>query len=175
MYQPQCHLFESTYLCAALQVSVLPSNIQRDLVSVPLSQLGLNNGTIYRTHGKKQFFSLMDHGGRYNNTGYHLQDLIEYKKLEIGCSGPLFDKNFQALYNCINPSWIAHTWQFMQENNLSTEETIVHLLPQRQNDSFITGDMMATGIEGKLLAELNICRKYLRLKLRSDIATGNGK
>ena len=45
----------------------------------------------------------------------------------------------------------------MQENNLYIEETTAHLLPQRQNDSFIIEDMIATGIEGNILADI----KYL--------------
>ena len=55
------------------------------------------------------------------------------------------------------------------------EETTAHLLPQRHNDSIIMKDIMATGIERKLLEELNICGNYLRVTCWSDIETGNGK
>ena len=63
----------------------------------------------------------------------------------------------------------------MLENNLSIGETTTHLLPQIQNDSFITEDLMAMGIEGNLLEEIKICKRYLRVMRRSDIETGNGK
>ena len=133
MSQPQYHLFKSTDLCAKLQASGLPSDIQIDIVSVPLSQLGLNNRSIYGTQGKKHICEILDHGSSYTTTVNHLQDMIESQNLDIGCSGPLFANKFQALYQCIPPYWISQTWQFMREK-LSIEETRVHLLTQRHND-----------------------------------------
>ena len=86
MSQPQCHYGKSPVLCAALKASDLPSNRQRYIISKPLSQLGLNNGTIYGIQGKKNICDLMDHGSRYTTTGHHLQYMIEAHKMDIGCS-----------------------------------------------------------------------------------------
>ena len=57
-------------------------------------------------------------------------------------SGPLFDNKFQALHQCITPSWISHTCQFMREKNLSIKETMAHILLQIQNESFIMESLM---------------------------------
>ena len=137
MSQPQCHSVKSPAICTALQAPGLPNNIQRYVVSGPLSQIGLNNGTIYGAQGKNSFCAIMDHIGITTNTGHHMRDLIDYHNLEIGCLGSLFANNFQALYHSITPYWIAHTCQFMHENDLAIGETTVHILTQKQNELFI--------------------------------------
>ena len=121
MSQPQCHYGKSPVLCAALKASDLPSNRQRYIISKPLSQLGLNNGTIYGTQGKRHIYDLTDHESSYTTTGNHLRDMIESHKIYIGYSGPIFTENFQALYQSITPSSIFHTCQFMREKNLFIE------------------------------------------------------
>ena len=100
----------------------------------------------------------MDHRGNTTTTGIHMIYIIESHKLEIGCSGYLFDKNFQDLYQSITPYWIFHTWKFMCKNNPSIGETTAHLLPQLQNDLFIMEKLMATGIKWNILEELKIYR-----------------
>ena len=52
---------------------------------------------------------------------------------------------------------------------------MAQLLPQRKNDLFIMENLMAMGTKGKILEEINICMKYLRVTCWSDISTGNGK
>ena len=158
MYQPQYQLVASPPLCASLQASGLPTNLKRDILSGPISQLGLNNGYTYGTLGQKHIGALMDHRGNNTTTGIHMIDMIDSHKLEIGCSGYLFEKNFQDLYQSITPSWISHTWQFMCKNNPSIGETTAHLIPQIQNDLFIMEILMATGIKGNILEELKIYR-----------------
>ena len=63
----------------------------------------------------------------------------------------------------------------MRDKNLSLEEVTVNLQPQQQNESFIIKDFMAAGIEGYLLAELNMCHPALNATCRSDISTGDSK
>ena len=150
-------------------------NIQRDIVAAPLSLLGLNNGNLYGTQGKKHIHALMDHGYIINTTGHHLRDLTESHKLEIGCSGKIFSNNLPALYGCISPFWISHTWKFMRDKNLSLEEGTVNLQPQRQKDSFIMGDFIAACIKGEPHSKINRCHIALHATCRSDISTVNGK
>ena len=119
MSHPQYHLVKSTTLCATLQASGLPSNLQRDILSGPLSGLGLNNRTIDETQGKKHLCALMDHRIRYTTKYHHLRDLMDTHNIKRGYSGPLFTNNLHALYQYITHSWIAHTYQFIRENNLS--------------------------------------------------------
>ena len=49
------------------------------------------------------------------------------------------------------PYWISHSWKFMRDKNLTLEEGTTHLLPQRQNDSFITEDFIISGFEGDIV------------------------
>ena len=106
MPQPQFYSVKYPALCTALQSLGLPTNWQGDIVSVPLSRHVLNKGTTYGTQGNKLICALMYHWGSTTTTGHHLQYLIEDHKLDIGCSGYLFSKNFQYLYHSTTHYWI---------------------------------------------------------------------
>ena len=61
------------------------------------------------------------------------------------------------------------------QNNLSIGKTTAQLLTQLYNELFIMEELMATGIKGNILKELNIYRNYLISTCRYDIATGDEK
>ena len=88
----------------------------------PLSLLGLNNGTLYGTQGRKHICGLMDHGYIRNTTCHHLRDLIESHNPEIGCTGLLFCNNILSLTQYVTPYWISHSCKFMRENNLTLKK-----------------------------------------------------
>ena len=61
------------------------------------------------------------------------------------------------------------------QNNLSIGKTTAQLLTQLYNELFIMEELMATGIKGNILKELNIYRNYLISTCRYDIPTGDEK
>ena len=88
---------ESPALGTFPQASVLPSNLQRDITAGPSSHLGLNNGNLYVTQGRKHIYSLMDFGKSDDITGKHIRDGVEVHKLEAGLVGTLFKNNLPIL------------------------------------------------------------------------------
>ena len=88
---------ESQALCSSLKASGIHSNTQMYIVAVPNSQLGLNNGSLYGTQGRMHITAMMNVGKSKYISGIHIRDLIEEKKLEIGCAITISSNNFPAL------------------------------------------------------------------------------
>ena len=99
----QCRHVEPLVICCALQESILPSNIQRDILAVPLTQIGMKKRIFYGTQVKKHICALMNFGNINCITGHYLRDTIETHKLGIVCSGILFYNNVMAIYQCAPP------------------------------------------------------------------------
>ena len=111
----QCNYMESYDMCASLQVHVLPSNLQSCVVARLITQIGLNNGSLHGTHGGKNICALINHVTSDSISGTHLRDSIEAHKLEILFPGYIFISNLPTLSQCVTPSWISHTWNFMRK------------------------------------------------------------
>ena len=93
----QYQFIESQALCSALKASGIHSNTQIYIVAVPTSQLGLNNGSLYGAQGRKHITAMMNVDKSKYISGIHLRDLMEEKKLEIGCAINILSNNFPAL------------------------------------------------------------------------------
>ena len=174
MTSNQFQFFESQELCSTLKASGLPQNTQREIVSRPASQLGLNNSYIYSTQGRKNITSLMNFYRSKCIRGLYLRESIEGHKLKIGCKGTLLSKIFPSLVKCVNLSWITKNWQFIK-NKLGSKKKNPKLNSQVWNDSHIMEDLLRAGIKGEELAELKICWILLQDTCPSDNATGDGK
>ena len=171
MNDKQFYHIESPALCSALQAWWIPSNMQRDIVSGPLSSLGLNNRTIFGTQGLKHIMAIMNFDKTDSVTGKQLRASLESTKLEVGWSGPLFTNNYPSLSNCITDNWISNTRKFLWEYNLVLEGKTTKLEIQRLNDSLIMEDFLKDGLEGTYLAELNRWILFLKVACLSDIST----
>ena len=129
MITKQCQHVDSPTLCSALQYVVLLLNTQREK--------GLNNGCLYCSKGQKAILALMEFRKSDFITTHHLWDSTEDRKLEIGCSGPLFENNISPLTKCTTKSWVTITWNFLWDNNMVIEEKILNMEPQCWEDSHI--------------------------------------
>ena len=95
--ESQCSHVESPALSNALEASELPYNLQRDIVGIPSSHLGIKNGKLYVTQGRKHICALINFGDLDDITGKHIRGTIEAQKLEDGYGGTLFENNLPIL------------------------------------------------------------------------------
>ena len=57
-------------------------------------------------------------------TGQLLCISLEATKVEIGIGGSLLTKPFHQYETLATHSWVKHTWKFLDEHNMTVEETI---------------------------------------------------
>ena len=105
---------------------------------------------------------LMNFDKTYSITGKQLRASLESTKMELGSLGPLFMNNYPSLSNCITDTWISNTWKLLLEYNLFLEVKTANLETQRLNDYFIVDTFLQEVFERYDLAELNICRVFLK-------------
>ena len=143
--------------------SVMPSLQHANIYSRrTFKYLVLINRTIYRNKGIKHIMVLMNFGKTDSITGKQLRASLESTKMELGSLGPLFMNNYPSLSNCITDTWISNTWKLLLEYNLFLEVKTANLETQRLNDYFIVDTFLQEVFERYDLAELNICRVFLK-------------
>lgn len=127
----QCRYIEAPASTQAPKSSGLLSNTSKPVLQGNADHLGLGDGSLYGTQGRKHVCALVNHGKSNSITGHHIRDLIEGHKLEIGCGGSLFANNYPLLARCLTPTWITNTWEFLWRNSLVLEETTESLRTRR--------------------------------------------
>jgi hypothetical protein len=173
--EKECKHIEAPALAAGLQAAGLPSNLPRSVVYGPDEYLGMNHGSLYHSQEAKHIQAIMDYGTTKTITGHQIRALIEGHKLEIGLGGPIFEKDWEQLRECVTPTWITDTWRYMWIEGIRLDESTPHLQLLRQNDAFIMEIFSSQGYSAEKLARLNRCRCHLQAVSLADISDGKGR
>ena len=104
MTSNQCQCFESLVIQITLYYSVIFSGNQIYIVAGPACKLGIKNGFLYVTQGRKQINALKNFDRSKCVTGLHLRKSIERYKMDLGCAGTLLSNNFIDRGKCITQS-----------------------------------------------------------------------
>ena len=138
--------------------------------------VGLND--FYTIQGTEHVKVLCDEAGTQSPTGKLMNILIHGHTLEIGTGGRLFDTRMSKTGHLMTYSWIKHTLQFAQENNITVRGAQETLQTWRANDVLIMDQALRTPgdeVTEEDLAAANRCRIYLQVCTKSDISTGDGQ
>ena len=147
MTEKERHYVESSALRAVLQSSGNPINIQRNLAKWPKTLLGLNNGSLFVTQGKKHLYDIIIESRADYITVHHIRDEIESRKIELGLPKCLFSNCLTPLEKFLNTTCITHTWQLMDKYDILVEEMKPNLFLQRLNCSFLMKNFLKAGYE----------------------------
>ena len=94
--EKQPHYAKSPALRPELQSSGLPINIERTVSKGPKNLLGLKNGSMYGTQGKKHLYVILNEIRADSITGRQIIDTIKAHRIEIGIPQHIFR-------NCLSP------------------------------------------------------------------------
>ena len=133
--------------------------------------LGLNNGSLYGTQGKKHLYVILNESRADSITVNNIRDIIKAYKLELGLPQYIFRNCLPPLGKCLTPTCIKHTWKFMDKYDILVKEMTPKILLQRLNNLFLMKDFLEAGHEGENLDKINICRMHLHSTCLSDIVT----
>ena len=107
--------------------------------------LDLNNGSLYRTLGRKYLHKILNESKADSFMGHHIRDAIKDHKLELGLPQDIFSNCLTLLEKCLTPIWITHTWQFMDKYEILFEEMTPNLFLHTLNNSFLMKDFLKVG------------------------------
>ena len=172
--QPQCTHLMAPVLQVGLPSSGFARNFPRAVVYGPIEDQGLGLPNIYTTQYTRHISDMVDHLWQQTPTGYFIKSNVESFKLEVGVSGPIFERTAGINWVNTSNSWVFETWKFCQQERISFNEPLPHLTLKRTQDQFLMEAFHSAGYTRPILLALNRCRLHCQVLTLADICTGDG-
>ena len=93
---------------------------------------------------------------------------------ELGLGTNLFTIPTHTI-ELLTKGWLKETLKFMRKYNISLDNDLVTLIPNRENDIFIMDKFTQICKDLSILQDLNSCRLYLQIQWVSDITSAQGR
>ena len=172
-----CKKITQPLLDVALPAMGLPRRMPHALVFAPKEFLGYGIFDIWVQQGIDQISVCLDYGHRKRDdiTGNLLRDVSESLRIELGMPKSPLSYDYKTWHLCLTHTKLHVLWQFCSESGIQLHDGRVDTPVLRLSDHFLMEIFSTTPrISPKELAILNHCRLFLRVKLLSDLCTGDG-
>ena len=84
--------------------------------------MGLGLSLLFESQGLAHLQVIQEHSSTSSTMGKLLGASIQWLKVELGTSGPLFQMDF-SIFGCLaTPSWVTHLWQYSWMKKVGVEE-----------------------------------------------------
>jgi hypothetical protein len=173
----ECEDVQRAVIAAILPKMGIIRNAARKVVfgTAKYGGLGLDHLATIQNYSRLQY--LIGHIRSKSITSKLIRQHLDYTQLEIGCSAQVLDQDFTQYSQAILcPNWITAIWESVHACK-ATVAINWDWIPQsaRIGDITIMKKLTVSALVNKRdLADINICRVYLRVFFLSDIVNIQG-
>jgi hypothetical protein len=144
----QCEKVMRPFLNAGLSASGVVRSMPRAVVWGPLRYQGLGIRHLYTTQGVEHLLAILRHATRDTLTGQLLRTSMEEMQLETGVSQSFLSYSFDAYGYMATRSWIASTWKFLSDSDITLIDPFTKPQAACDNDAFLMEKFVEHGYRG---------------------------
>lgn len=171
----QCRLLEISLYSKSLPKCGISSKAPLAMRYAPKKYFGFSFPSFYNHQGLFLCKELLSSFETHNTTDNLFLQFLELIHLTLGTSTWLFSIPLQPYRSLPEPTWMVLTWEFLSLSKLQIHAPHSHLLPSRENDSFIMEAFAYLNLGQTDFICLNRCRLYLQVITLSDITDAGGR